>query len=466
MLRIGGQKVPPKTLLMVASDAVLIVLGLLAATALRFLNDYGSVRAHLHDRETFWRIALVVLVCELSLYYNDLYSSHVINRYDLRILRLLQSLGFSCVILASLYYLQPGLSLGRGIAALAAPLILAATLGWRMMVDKTGLMFRGPERVLILGTGSAGVQLVREIISRPEMHIKVVGFLDERGENIGKSLVNPGIIGAVGDVGQVVEREKIDRVILSLAERRGGTPVPQLLHLKFAGVHIEDAHSCYEQVTGRILLERLSPSWLILSDGFRKSRFLLSAKRIVDLTVSSILLLLALPVMAFVALAIWLESGGPVLFRQTRVGLGGHHFEVLKFRSMVQDAEANGPRWAVEGDGRITKVGRFIRDFRLDELPQLINVLRGEMSLVGPRPERPHFCEMLEQQIPFFGQRHAVRPGVTGWAQIKYPYGSTVEDAKAKLELDLFYIKNLSLTLDSAIIFETAKVMLLKRGAK
>jgi sugar transferase (PEP-CTERM system associated) len=466
MLRIGGQKVPPKTLLMVASDAVLIVLGLLAATALRFLNDYGSVRAHLHDRDTFWRIALVVFVCELSLYYNDLYSSHIINRYDLRILRLLQSLGFSCVILASLYYLQPGLSLGRGIAALAAPLILAATLGWRIMVDKTGLMFRGPERVLILGTGSAGVQLVREIISRPEMHIKVVGFLDERGENIGKSLVNPGIIGAVADVGQVAEREKIDRVVLSLAERRGGTPVPQLLHLKFAGVRIEDAHSCYEQVTGRILLERLSPSWLILSDGFRKSRFLLSSKRVVDLTVSSLLLLLSLPVMALVALAIWLDTGGPVFFRQTRVGLGGRHFEVLKFRSMVQDAEANGPRWAVEGDGRITKVGRFIRNFRLDELPQLINVLRGEMSLVGPRPERPHFCEMLEQQIPFFGQRHAVRPGVTGWAQIKYPYGSTVEDAKAKLELDLFYIKNLSLTLDSAIIFETAKVMLLKRGAK
>jgi lipopolysaccharide/colanic/teichoic acid biosynthesis glycosyltransferase len=177
-------------------------------------------------------------------------------------------------------------------------------------------------------------------------------------------------------------------------------------------------------------------------------------------------LLLALPVMALVAVAIWVETGSPILFRQTRVGLAGKHFEVLKFRSMVQNAEENGPRWAVTGDCRITKVGRFIRNFRLDELPQLINVLRGEMSLVGPRPERPHFCEMLEQQIPFFGQRHAVRPGVTGWAQIKYEYGSTVEDAKAKLELDLFYIKNLSLTLDSAIIFETAKVMLLRRGAK
>jgi sugar transferase (PEP-CTERM system associated) len=465
MLRIGGQRVPPKTLLMVASDVVLIVLGLLMATALRFLSS-GMVRLTLHARDTFWRFALVVVVCELSLYYNDLYSSQVLNRRNLIVVRLLQSLGIACVILAFLYYLEPGLSLGRGIAALAAPMILGTTLGWRTLLDETGLFFGGPERVLILGTGPAGIQLVREVLTRPELHMKVVGFLDERGENIGKSLVNPGIIGAVADVEKIVDRENIDRVVLSLKERRGGTPASALLQLKFSGIRVEDVHSCYEGVTGRILLERLTPSWLILSDGFRKSRSLLAAKRIVDILVSSVLLLLALPVMALVAVAIWVETGSPILFRQTRVGLAGKHFEVLKFRSMVQNAEENGPRWAVTGDCRITKVGRFIRNFRLDELPQLINVLRGEMSLVGPRPERPHFCEMLEQQIPFFGQRHAVRPGVTGWAQIKYEYGSTVEDAKAKLELDLFYIKNLSLTLDSAIIFETAKVMLLRRGAK
>ena len=466
MLRIGGQKVPPKTLLMAASDGSFIVLGLLLATALRFVNDDGIVRHHLFTHEMLWRFTLVVLVCELSLYYNDLYSSEVINRHDLLLVRTLQALGFACVSLALLYYVEPNLSLGRGIAALAAPLILTMTLGWRVIVNKTGLLFIHPERVLILGTSPEGIELVREIIRRPELHLKVVGFLDERGENIGKSLVNPGIIGAVNDVEGIVERERIDHVVLSLAERRGCTPARQLLHLKFAGVHVDDAHSYYERVTGRILLERLSPSWLILSEGFRKSRFLLASKRAIDIIVSSLLLALFLPIMGVVALAIWLESGSPIFFRQTRVGLKGKDFEVLKFRSMIQDAEKDGPKWAVQDDHRVTQVGQSIRKFRLDELPQLINVLRGEMSLVGPRPERPHFCSLLEQQIPFFGQRHAVRPGVTGWAQIKYSYGSTVEDAKAKLELDLFYIKNLSVMLDLAIIFETAKVMLLQRGAK
>jgi sugar transferase (PEP-CTERM system associated) len=466
MAKIGGQKVPAKTLWMIASDTVLIVAGLLLATVLRFLNDYGTVRENVFARTTFWRFVLVVVVCEFALYFNDLYSSEALNRRDLVALRLLQSLALSCVGLAFIYYLDPTLGLGRGIAALAAPTILGLLLGWRIFVEKTQLFLRGPERLLVLGTDSTGIQLVREIINRPELRYKVVGFLDERGENLGKSLVNPGIIGAAANVESVVEYEKIDRVILALSERRGCMPVRQLLQLKFAGVGVEEAHSCYEKVTGRILLERLTPSWLILSDGFRKSRWLLTVKRSVDFLVASSLLLLSLPVMGVVALAIWLESGSPILFRQTRVGLNGKTFDILKFRSMRQNAEANGPRWAIDNDPRITRIGRFIRDFRLDELPQLINVLRGEMSLVGPRPERPHFCKILEQEMPFYALRHSVRPGVTGWAQIKYPYGSTVEDAKAKLEHDLFYIKNLSLALDLAIIFETAKVMLLQRGAK
>ena len=465
MLKIGAQRVPSKILLLIASDSISVVVGLLLAVSLRFYAS-GTVLEHLDAWQTAARFLIVVLVCELSLYYNDLYASEVMNRRSQLLVRLLQSLGVACLALSFLYYAEPGLSLGRGIAALAAPTILWLTLATRMVLDKTGLFFRGPERVLILGTGPAGLELAREVITRPELHVKVVGFLDEKGENIGKSLINPGIIGAVNDVEAIVGREKIDRVVLALAERRGCTPVPQLLHLKFAGVRVEDAYSCYERFTGRILLERLSPSWLILSDGFRKSAVLLAAKRAIDVAASLVLLLLALPMMVLTALAIWLETGSPILFRQTRVGLHGKPFEILKFRSMNQNAEADGPRWAVEGDRRITRVGRFIRKFRLDELPQLINVLRGEMSLVGPRPELPHFCSLLEQQIPFFNQRHAARPGVTGWAQIKYPYGSTVEDAKAKLELDLFYIKNLSIMLDLAIIFETAKVMLMRRGAK
>ena len=465
MFKIGGQRIPQKTLLLVLSDGLLIVLGLLAATAIRHYES-GTVIWNVAHPGTVWRFGLAVLVCELALYYNDLHDFQIMKQHSEMFVRLLQAFGISCAVLALIYYIHPPLSLGRGIAALAAPLILTFALGWRLLLDKTDAMLRHPERVLIVGTGPAGISLTREILSRPELNVKVVGFLDERGENIGKSLVNPGIIGAVTEVTEIAEKQKVDRIVLSLAERRGCTPSQQLLQLKFAGVPVEDAHSCYERISGRILLERLSPSWLILSSGFRKSHFVLAAKRTTDLLFALAGLTLTLPVMALVALAIWWETGSPILFRQKRVGLMGRQFEMMKFRSMRQDAEASGPSWAAEGDNRVTCFGAFIRKSRLDELPQLFNVLRGDMSLVGPRPEQPYFVSLLQQSIPFYDQRHTVRPGITGWAQIKYQYGASLEESKIKLEFDLFYIKHLSTLLDLAIIFETVKVMLLGRGAK
>ncbi len=466
MLRIGGQKIPTRTLLLIASDAFLIVAGLLVAIALRFHQDAHSFFSYIRGPQIPARFALVVIVCELALYYYDLFDSQVIARHSELLVRLLQALGSACLVLAIAYYLDDELGLGRGIAVLAAPTILALTLGWRLLLDATGLFLYGPERVLVVGTGPAGISLVREILSRPELNMKVVGFLDEQGKNIGKSLVNPGIIGGTSEVEDLVAREKIDRVILSLAERRGKTPVRQLLQLKFSGVGVEDAHSFNERLTGRILLEHLSPSWLILSDGFCKSGFLMTVKRTTDIILSLVALILTLPIITLVAVAIWLETGRPILFRQKRTGLGGREFEILKFRSMYQNAEPNGPSWAVHDDARITRVGRFIRNCRLDELPQLFNVLRGEMSLVGPRPERPYFCRLLEEHIPFFALRHSVRPGITGWAQIKYKYGASIEEAKTKLEYDLFYIKHLSILVDVVILFETAKVVLWGRGAK
>jgi sugar transferase (PEP-CTERM system associated) len=295
--------------------------------------------------------------------------------------------------------------------------------------------------------------------------MKVVGFLDEAGKDIGKSLVNPRIVGATVEVEEIVGREKIDRIVLSLKERRGATPVRELLNLKLAGVRIEDVHSCFERLSGRIALEHLSPSWMILSDGFKKSSILLVAKRMIDILASSVILLLVSPLLPFIVLAIYLETGLPIFFRQTRVGHRGREFQLLKFRSMVQDAEKNGPQWASQGDSRVTRVGRILRKSRLDEVPQLFNVFRGDMSLVGPRPERPVFCEMLSEKIPFFQLRHSVRPGLTGWAQVRFRYSANLEDSKDKLELDLFYLKNLSLMVDLAILFETVKVVLLGRGA-
>jgi sugar transferase (PEP-CTERM system associated) len=465
VLRIGGQRIPAQIVGLLAADSFLTSFALLIAITVRFRNAESALH-YLRSPYTVPRFLVVVLTYLLALYYNDLYNSEVIWQRSELYFRLFQALGSACLALAILYYFFPDWSLGRGVAGLAALAILAFTFSWRLFWERTGRQLTNPERVLVLGTGAEGISLVREILTRPELHMKVVGFLDEKGENIGRSLVNPGIIGAASDVEEIVRREKVDRVVLSLMERRGGTPVRQLLNLKFAGIGVEDAHRVYETLSGRIFLQRLSPSWLILSDGFRKSEFQLASKRLFDLVVSACLLVVLLPLMALVAVCIWLETGRPILFRQKRTGLHGKDFEILKFRSMRQDAEKHGPQWASANDERITRIGRFIRNFRLDELPQLINVFRGDMSLVGPRPERPIFCAMLEEKIPFFAQRHSVRPGITGWAQIKYQYGASIEESWTKLEYELFYIKHMSLTLDLAILFETVKVVFSGRGAK
>lgn len=463
MLKIGGQKVPTKTLVLLLSESLLIILGLALATAMRF----ASSRWEYAGGNPVVRFLIVVLMCEFALYYNDLYDVEVMKSRSRLLIGLLQALGVACIGLAMIYYIAPGVSLGRGIAAFAIPTIMTLIFGWRTLLDSKGFFFlRRPERVLIVGTGSTGIALTREICSRPDLNLKVLGFLDEKGENIGMSLVNPGIIGGLSELETMVREKNIDRVVLSLKEQRGRMPYRELLRLKFAGVTVEDAHTVFETISGRIALEKLSPSWLIFNDGFRKSRFLLAAKRAMDIVAALVAITLTLPIMVLVAVAILIESGAPVLFRQKRVGLNGEQFEILKFRSMRQDAEKGGPSWAADGDNRITRVGAFIRKYRMDELPQFFNILHGTMSLVGPRPEQPYFCEMLETNLDFFSQRHTVRPGITGWAQIKYQYGSTLEDAKRKLELDLFYIKHLSISLDLVIVLETVKVIFLGKGAK
>ena len=464
MFRVGGQKVPARTILFIASDVFFVILGLLFVTFLRF-RDLPMIKSYL-GHLAIPRFGLVVLVTVVALYYNELYDAHILRHHQEVIVRLVPAVGLIFLVLAAVYYLDSDLSLGRGIAALAAPTILAFAIAWRWLLEASGVLGTGAERVLLLGTGQTGITLVREIIARPELNLKVVGFLDEQGQNIGKSLVNPRIIGGTADLERITREEKIDRVILSLAERRGRTPVRELLRLKFDGVGVQDAESLYESISGRIMLENLWPSWLILSKGFRKPAWMRFQKRAMDIIVSIVALALLWPVLVLVAIAILLETGRPVLFRQERVGMKGVPFQILKFRSMYQNAEANGPVWAASADHRITKVGRLLRKYRLDELPQLFNVLRGEMSLVGPRPERPIFCDMLAEQIPYYTLRHSIRPGITGWAQVKYQYSASVEETKAKLEFDIFYVKHLSMLLDLAILFETAKVMIYGHGSK
>jgi sugar transferase (PEP-CTERM system associated) len=465
LVRIGGQYYPRKTLTIAASEGVLVMTSLLIATFVRFLH-LAAIQNFLSDRQNWYRFIAVTIVCQLSLYYNEAYDMRATRNPSVLLIRLLRALGTAFLTLAMLYYLFPHVRLERGILVLMAPLALVLLIGWRLGAYSSRGFARSLERVLIVGTGGSAAALTREILSRPELQYKIVGFLDARGKNVGKPPVDPGIIGGISQLEEIVDRECIDRVVICLDERRGVLPFHTMATLRLQGLPIEDAQSVYERLTGRIMTEELRPSWLILSDGFNKSRVLLAAKRTVDIAIAFILTVVTLPVMALVALAILYEDGEPVLFRQTRIGLGGRTFQILKFRSMRRGSEKGKPRWATDGDSRVTRVGRFIRKFRLDELPQFINILRGEMSLIGPRPEVPYFCELLEKEIPFFNQRHVVRPGLTGWAQVKYQYGATLEEAKTKFEFDLFYIKRLSLLLDLAIIFETAKVVCWGRGAR
>ncbi len=411
---------------------------------------------------------LVAAVCQICLYYTDLYDLRVVVDRREMFVRAIQSLGASSLILAALYYWFPHLILGRGVFFIAAGFAVAVIVGWRLAFEWLSKRARPAERLLLVGTGAAAVSLARELHDRrQELGVQIVGFVDADASLVGKKIINPGVIGTIAEIPGIVDRLHVDRVVVSLADARGKLPMNQLLDMKLAGVQFDHLASVYETFTGKIAVENLRPSWLIFSEGFRKTRLLVAAKRTADLVLAALGLLMALPVMLVVSAAIKLTSPGPVLYHQPRVGQNGRVFPVHKFRSMRPDAEAKtGPVWAAAGrDPRVTPVGRILRRSRLDELPQLWNVLVGDMSFVGPRPERPEFVENLTRQIPFYGQRHVVKPGLTGWAQVRYTYGASVEDAMEKLQYDLFYIKNLSLALDLYIVLETIKTVLMRDGS-
>jgi sugar transferase (PEP-CTERM system associated) len=307
--------------------------------------------------------------------------------------------------------------------------------------------------------------LARQMGTQQDFAYRLVGFVKERDDV--PAVRQHDILGTPEDIDRIIHSRHVDRIVVGLTDRRGRLPIEQLLRAKLSGVRVEDATTTYERLTGKILIDDLKPSWLIFSDGFRASRGTRFIKRMLDLALSILLGLLTLPLMVLTAIAVKLDSAGPAVYSQERVGENGRVFNIFKFRSMRADAEEDGqPVWAREKDDRVTRIGRLIRLTRLDELPQLWNVMRGDMSFVGPRPERPFFVEQLAREIPFYMQRHAVKPGITGWAQVKYRYGSTVEDAMEKLRYDLYYIKHLSIVFDLTIVLDTVKVILFGKGAQ
>jgi sugar transferase (PEP-CTERM system associated) len=472
VIRLLHAYIPKRTFFLGISEACLIILALLASALARL--GAGETKFMLTYQYGSLKILFVSVAFLTSMYYFNLYDSAVISNHREALVRLIQVLGVAYITLGLVYYLYPPVKLGRGIFHLGFLFVGLLLLVWRRLFSVVNSTPRLAERVVILGDGPLAESLQHEIETRPELGIRVAGRVQmqankphlDNGE-IEEMPIAPTQSSFCEDLAVGRPVRGVDRIIVAMEERRGKLPVELLLSLKNHGVQVQDGNDVYESITGKVPIESIRLSWLLFSPGFHASRIFQMYKRFASVVISIAGLLLSLPLIPFVILAIKLSSPGKILYWQNRVGRDDQVFRCYKFRTMRSDAEADtGPIWTQDGDPRITRVGRFLRKTRIDELPQLWNVLKGDMSLVGPRPERPEFVADLNQKIPFYHLRHSVRPGITGWAQILYKYGNSVEDAKEKLRYDLYYIKNTSVGLDLLIAMNTVKTVLVGSGAK
>lgn len=378
--------------------------------------------------------------------------------------RVITSSIMSFILLASAYYLIPQLIIGRGVLALSLGSFALFQFLGHVAFQISWNLPTFAERVLILGTGPLAEKM-GSMINTMSGNYVLAGYVNCTNETV--LVPSHSIIGNGEGLAETVRKERAHKIVVSLSERRGSFPLRDVLNCKLDGIEVVDAPLFYEQMTGKLLIENITPSWFIFSDGFRITHSKMLLKRAFDVFAALSGLILVLPIVPFIVIAVKLDSPGPVFYRQVRVGQKEKNFSLYKFRTMRTDAEAStGAVWSQENDPRVARIGRILRQSRLDEIPQLYNVLRGDMSLVGPRPERPEFIRKLKEAIPFYTERHFVKPGITGWAQIKYPYGASVDDSLEKLRYDLFYIKHLSALLDIFILIETAKVMLFGRGGR
>jgi sugar transferase (PEP-CTERM system associated) len=457
LIRLFNVYYPVRTLVLLAVEAMVVFTSFLLGVVLAFPDEKYIV---LNYQGGYFKIlvaTVVVLICSHGF---DLYDA---TRFDAKgelYFRLFLVPGLLALLLAGIGLAFPNVLPGNNASLIALVILTIGLFGWRTAY---GWLIQQPymqEKVYVLGTGEQAQRLVQGLRQRRELGVDVIGW----SGNVEGALTRET---AADHLMELARAHRVHRVIVAMPDRRGTIPVQALLQLRLSGVSIEEATSWLEKISGRIEVEQLYPSWLIFAEGFRFSSSFNLMRRALSTLMSLTLLLVVLPFLPFVILAIKLDSRGPMLYRQKRVGRAGHTFYCYKFRTMRQDAEADtGPTWAGDDDPRITRIGKLLRSSRIDEIPQLWCVLKGDMAFVGPRPERPEFVEWLTKEIPYYGVRHAVRPGITGWAQIRYKYGNTVEDAKQKLQYDLFYIKNASLGLDILIMLQTIKIVLLGRGAQ
>ncbi len=458
MIRLFNVYYPIRALVLVMGEALLIVTSLLLGIILRFREDSYIV---LNFEYGYYKILVLTVFALLLCHVFDLYDPSHFDPKDELYFRLLLVPGVLAFGLAILEVIFPSAMPGNLSSFLGLVILTVALFGWRSAYAWLASQPFLRERVYVLGTGERAYRLVQGLQAHPEIGADVVGWTGDLPAVLTRETV-------ASHLNEIARNKAVHRVIVAMQDRRNAMPMQELLQLRLHGsVHIEEATSWLEKISGKIELEHLYPSWIIFAEGFRVSDTFKLVRRLLNFTVGLFVLILTAPLIPFIALAIRLDSPGSVFYRQQRVGRGEKIFYCYKFRTMRQDAEADsGPTWAHDDDPRITRVGRFLRVSRLDEIPQLWCVLKGDMAFAGPRPERPEFVEWLAKEIPYYNLRHLVRPGITGWAQIRYRYANTVEDAKEKLQYDLFYIKNASIGLDVLIMFQTIKIVLLGRGAR
>jgi sugar transferase (PEP-CTERM system associated) len=449
------------TAILMLGDILFAFFALCVASSLRF---WPSVYAHPMVSQEGTKSFVLIAVFIFSSFLIEIYTNEIKRGRKEIIIRVYSALAVSFLILSALYYMLPDIMFGRRILFLSLIVFGALQMAWHIGYTSCLNIPGMAKRVLILGTGPLARQIGEIIASTNHRHL-LSGYVSLESESV---LVPSGaILGNIKGLVETVKEEKVHKLVVSLAERRGIFPLEDVLNCKFNGVEVIDAPSFYEELTGKLLLENMNPSSFIFCQGFKLNAPLRVYKRVFDVFFSVITIILVAPLIPLIALMIKLDSRGPVFFRQLRVGAKEKQFVLYKFRTMREDAESTtGAVWSQKNDPRITRIGRFLRKARLDEIPQLYNVLRGDMSFIGPRPERPEFIEALKELIPYYSERHFVKPGITGWAQVKYSYGSSIEDTIEKLRYDLFYIKHVSLFFDLLIIMETIKVVMFGRGAR
>ena len=463
MIRIFNVYYPTRTLVLLLLEAILVGGSFLLAAAglsLTSPDGYVIVSNALIYENGLLKIAGCTALTLLLTYYFDLYGPKRISQDWEIYFRLMLVLAVVSFVLAGFVYFIPEMDIAPYVWVVGVSVLAVFLVVWRWAYERVIALPMFRERVYVLGSGARARAVVEMLRANRDAGMEVVGWHEAEGTE--------KQIGRFAEDLRAFRNQKpgIDRVVVAMEDRRQSMPVRELLELRVRGVVIENSSSLLEKLSGKLALDGLNPSTLIFTEGFRMSAAQQLFRRLLSLAVSLTALLICLPFLPFIVLAVRLSSPGPILFSQTRVGRRGSPFTAYKFRTMRQDAEADGAKWATKDDPRVTRVGRIMRGTRLDEIPQLWNVLRGDMAFVGPRPERPEFVEWLSKEIPYYDLRHMIRPGITGWAQVRYRYGASLEETKRKLEYDLYYVKNQSVGLDLFIMFETIKTIILRRGAQ